>query len=279
MLGVMIAAMASVVIGVAWWRRWHRLAHIPQIPAAFSPIVGLALFVAMFFAGYLASDLTRQLFYGGLPREEIADLPLEGIVRLTVGNAIGQAIVALIYVVLVRRASRGAQSGASRSASRGANARALRAALLGAGAMVLVWPLVTATSLVSGIVASQLSGEPVERIAHNTLQKLVDSSVDGWLVAMSTLVVLVVPVLEEVLYRGILQRMLGTVLDRWPAIIVTSVIFAMMHVGAASWHALPALFVLSIGFGWVYERTQSLVAPIIMHLLFNAANLGLALLQ
>jgi ABC-2 type transport system permease protein len=67
-------------------------------------------------------------------------------------------------------------------------------------------------------------------------------------------------------------------LGRWPAIVATSAIFALMHGGIAQPHAIPALFTLSLALGWVYERTGRLTAPIVMHALFNAANLGLALL-
>jgi membrane protease YdiL (CAAX protease family) len=44
----------------------------------------------------------------------------------------------------------------------------------------------------------------------------------------------------------------------------------------APWHALAALFVLSLGFGWVYEKTGRLEAAVTMHALFNAANVALA---
>ena len=104
-----------------------------------------------------------------------------------------------------------------------------------------------------------------------------ESPADVWLVVMSLLVVFVAPVLEEVMYRGILQRtIIGLNCGRWPAILLTSGVFVCMHVTVARWHALPALFVLSLGFGWVYERTGRLAAPIVMHVLFNALNLGLA---
>ena len=58
--------------------------------------------------------------------------------------------------------------------------------------------------------------------------------------------------------------------------IVTSIIFALMHWGAVAWHALPPLFVLSLAFGWIYERTGRLSASIVMHILFNAVNVALA---
>ena len=80
-------------------------------------------------------------------------------------------------------------------------------------------------------------------------------------------------------YRGILQHTLVRGgLGRWPAIIGTSAIFALMHTFIVPWHALPALFVLSLGFGWVYEKTGRLAAAVTMHALFNAVNLAQAML-
>ena len=48
---------------------------------------------------------------------------------------------------------------------------------------------------------------------------------------------------------------------------------------AADWHALPALFVLSLGLGWLYERTGSLWAVMLMHALFNASQITFTLLM
>ena len=67
---------------------------------------------------------------------------------------------------------------------------------------------------------------------------------------------------------------------RWPAILTTSVLFTLVHLGAVtSVDGLLALFVLSIGFGWVYEKTGRLSASITMHAAFNLANLLLAWLS
>ena len=79
------------------------------------------------------------------------------------------------------------------------------------------------------------------------------------------------------MYRGILQRtLLKLDLGPWTAIFITATVFVTMHAGVVPPHALPPLFVLAVGFGWVYERTGRLTAPIVMHVLFNAVNLGLA---
>ena len=58
--------------------------------------------------------------------------------------------------------------------------------------------------------------------------------------------------------------------------VIASVIFALAHLTVVPPHGLAALFVLSLGFGWAYEKTGSLWAPFTMHALFNAGNLILA---
>ena len=47
-------------------------------------------------------------------------------------------------------------------------------------------------------------------------------------------------------------------------------------VGAADWQGLPSLFVLSLGLGWIFTKTGRLIAPIIVHMLFNGFNLLMA---
>jgi membrane protease YdiL (CAAX protease family) len=49
-----------------------------------------------------------------------------------------------------------------------------------------------------------------------------------------------------------------------------------MHAGSVPLHGLAALFILSIGFGIVYERTGRLTGPVVMHVGFNAGNLVMA---
>ncbi len=122
--------------------------------------------------------------------------------------------------------------------------------------------------------------------------------------------VIVAPIVEEFLFRGVLQgwlQRLGRPVagelpesillgsrDRkefdipsltespgrplhWPAILVTSLIFALMH--ASQGPAPVALFVLSLGIGYLYQRTGSLLACIVMHMLLNFFTLTLIALE
>ena len=55
------------------------------------------------------------------------------------------------------------------------------------------------------------------------------------------------------------------------AIVGTAVLFANFH--ANIWPTPIALFVLALGLGWLAYRTQSVVAPIVLHMLFNAITI------
>jgi len=64
----------------------------------------------------------------------------------------------------------------------------------------------------------------------------------------------------------------------WPRLgwVGVSLLFAFIHDNLPIF--LP-LFVLALALTWLYEKTEGLLAPILAHSLFNAANLVLLLLQ
>ncbi len=266
MLSLITAAAAIPAIGLVVWRRWYRLRGAAWA-RPISPALGLGLFIGMFVLGSLGVMVARWMVLGDESADAVKDLPLAGHAKVLMGHAVGQAVAVVIYLWLCRTGS-----GRARPTVR-------TAAVTGLLTMVVVWPIVACTSMVTSYVARVIQGEPVDVIAHDTLAQLAESPVGPWLVVMLIQVVLVAPLLEEVLYRGILQRTLKSLdLGGWTGIVITSVVFVAMHRGVAQWHALPALFVLSLGFGWVYERTGRLAAPIAMHIMFNALNVALALL-
>lgn len=88
--------------------------------------------------------------------------------------------------------------------------------------------------------------------------------------------VLVVPLFEEVLFRGLLQSTLTAQLrSPWLSILSTSILFAILHPYPA--HLVP-LFILSVGLGYAYEKSGSLLRPIFIHILFNGLSITFALL-
>ena len=84
--------------------------------------------------------------------------------------------------------------------------------------------------------------------------------------------VLLAPIAEEFFFRGLLQTLLVRVLRRrWAAIAVTSIAFGAIHFPQPQ--AVLALIVLSVLIGFAYERTGSLLPPILIHALFNLKTL------
>lgn len=85
------------------------------------------------------------------------------------------------------------------------------------------------------------------------------------------------PLGEELLFRGALQPWLRE--RHGPAVAITgaAAIFALMHVQHGAAMVVP--FVLGAVFGWSRERGGTVAAAVIVHGLFNAASVGLALLH
>lgn len=85
------------------------------------------------------------------------------------------------------------------------------------------------------------------------------------LVYLVAVMMVFVGITEEFLFRGLLQRSLGDMLPPWQAISITSIIFALMHLG---WlNPIEIVFAYAAGtiFGLMLYKTRSLIAPIIAH--------------
>jgi hypothetical protein len=88
-------------------------------------------------------------------------------------------------------------------------------------------------------------------------------------------VLLVFPVLEEVVFRGLVQEWIaGKLLSRLgilsAANLLTSLVFVAAHLIYSQWPWALLVFFPSLVFGYLKERHQSLLSPIIMHSFYNA---------
>ena len=147
--------------------------------------------------------------------------------------------------------------------------------------------------LVSGVVGFGLAGavgwlvvllfylldEPVPQVAHDTLIMLREEFSIGLLVTVFIFAVVFAPLMEEIIFRGMLQTALMRLMNgtRWPAILLTAVVFAVIHAPVVPIHGLASLLVVGLVWGYVYERTGSLLTPILSHAVFNAMNIAITL--
>jgi len=118
--------------------------------------------------------------------------------------------------------------------------------------------------LLANVAASVLLGPPVRdfEFAAGT-----QSTLERILLTIS--VILVAPVIEEALFRGLLQGALEARLRPWLAIVLAAVPFAVLH------GLTPALFFFfwSLPVGWVTWRTGSIRPGIVVHALNNLVGL------
>ncbi|SFB71072.1 hypothetical protein SAMN05444422_101384 [Halobiforma haloterrestris] len=123
---------------------------------------------------------------------------------------------------------------------------------------------------------SLLSAAGAEGAEHTTVQQVAENP--NLLVVIIPAMVFIVGPFEELLYRNIIQKSLYDTFSRYGAIVVASVVFTSVHISAYSTAganrilvSLALLFVLSLILGALYERTENLLVPALVHGCYNAA--------
>jgi len=143
--------------------------------------------------------------------------------------------------------------------------------------LLAVWPLVGAIMRATEMATKALFGRDFQVPQHEALELISQSPAPALEIVLIVLAVVLAPLVEEMLFRGLFQSMIRSYLGRpWIAIVLTSILFAGIHANPTHW---PALFALAMGLGYAYEKSGSLVRPILMHAMFNAAIIGTVLLQ
>lgn len=145
----------------------------------------------------------------------------------------------------------------------GNNARALGAAVLG---LLFTAPAVLgAAQLTRGLVEAGGGTHVPQRV----LVELLELQGPALWTALA-LAVLVLPLLEELFFRGFLQPLCTQNFGDRGGIVVVSVLFTALHPAVEAW---PALFVLSLLLCGLMLRTQRLLASWCAHALWNGGVL------
>lgn len=267
---------AAVTAALAVRRGWGRESAFADAPPRRAGLVPSDILVALLFL--LAGSLLVPGAWAALDGLQPADIePASAARRLALRSLVAQALTQLPAVLYVLWRARQTPDGFRElgvlpPARRGGLAAGWRAL---AGALALTMGMGVLVSLVGEWLV-----EPTPRIGHEMLEAMRQRQARASLAMLLVSAVVVAPVLEEVLFRGLVQTALleaGGRGRRWAVIFVAASWFALVHVGQP-WQALPPLFVLGIVLGWVYERTGSLAPCVIVHAGFNAVNAAWAIL-
>jgi membrane protease YdiL (CAAX protease family) len=141
-----------------------------------------------------------------------------------------------------------------------------RTAGLAVLAVVVVLPVSWLLNLTSAWIMTRLHVEPVAQQVVQTLQTT-ESSSDR--LYFGVIAILVAPVVEEFLFRGILYPLVKQRGHPQLALWGSAILFAATHNNVMTF--VPLTF-LALVLTWLYESTDNLAAPIATHALFNATN-------
>ena len=80
-------------------------------------------------------------------------------------------------------------------------------------------------------------------------------------------VAIVAPIVEEVIFRGLVMTRLSRVMSGWLAVLVSAAVFGLCH-GELVWFCYA--FVLGAFFGFIDLRAGSILPSVLGHIMFNA---------
>ncbi|GMU20442.1 MAG: hypothetical protein AMXMBFR13_05390 [Phycisphaerae bacterium] len=273
LLDLLLAVAGGLVFAACLWR-WWRLGR--RDPLRGSPLRSNSLWlldVWLIIGIYvLGISLGSQMAKGLAP----AELAGEGLVvwQGVFGTSVAQILIVAACLAMARRSF----------------AAGIRGFGIGRNppSRDLVWALggwlvaIAATRLV--VFATQVVihwwSPDFQAPEHGVFQTLENPAVRTWMRAVAIAgAFLLAPIGEEMLFRGVLQTSLrkvlpprtGSLAHRWAAVAAAGALFGLVH--SSTPHHVPALIVLGILLGFLYERTGSLVVPVLVHMLFNGKSL------
>jgi membrane protease YdiL (CAAX protease family) len=147
--------------------------------------------------------------------------------------------------------------------------------LFGIMTWLIAYPTVNTLDQALGLILYLSYGlPPAEQISVKVFKTTFN---DPFVFSIMTLtIVFLVPIIEELMFRGLTQTYLKNYLSRTSAVAVTALIFALFHYspeqGITNIKFIITLFVLSCFLGFIYERQGSLWAPIGLHVAFNGMS-------
>lgn len=263
---------AAAVLLVLVWRGVFQpdgLRDAPKRLVGFGPIEILVGLGAHFFGGMLG-QLTAVALKVVPARYDLASLSPQQKTLLTLmmqGGSVLLVVGVLGFLPSINRSKRRAIGLWPRDL--------LREICLAIEALVTVVPLALGINLLMAFILLWL-GKAIPQTGHTMLEVL--SKSPSWEVTAALVIsaIVVAPVIEEMVYRGIVQTSISNALctdHRFQAILLTSILFALIHGGAVPWPFLPGLLVVGMVLGYVYERSGSLLPCILVHSAFNAFNI------
>jgi membrane protease YdiL (CAAX protease family) len=236
--------------------RARQLARLRRRPLQDYDVIYLLLVLAIYFTILM---LTMRI------------LPVCGITLSDTANRIfvltttlAMHITAFLTIDKLRR-----RHGASYSDCFGSNRISVsKSILLGAAYYLAVIPPLIIVTLAFNSILQKLN-IPLE--VQSVLQDFASPDEPAAIrIGLFALAVTVGPAMEELVFRGMLLPVACRFTHPAAAIIITSLLFSMIH---GNIQAIMPLTILAVGLSLAYIKSGTILVPIVMHAIFNIMNL------
>jgi membrane protease YdiL (CAAX protease family) len=94
------------------------------------------------------------------------------------------------------------------------------------------------------------------------------------LLILSIVMIFFVGLVEEIIFRSIIQNRLQTMFGDWPGLIFTSILFGLMHSGYGSIYELIYASLIGFLIGYLFYKTRSLPFVVMFHGFINIFLFG-----
>ena len=149
------------------------------------------------------------------------------------------------------------------------------------GLIIATWlVMIVIAAIVSSILVqlvAEVAGAENAEPAENSVGEIIEQNPEIVFIAIAGMFLIVGPA-EEILFRGVIQNRIRERFSKIPGIVVASMLFASAHVFALAGGGsligiaitVSILFVTSLGLGWIYEYTENIVIPTLLHGFHNS---------
>lgn len=136
--------------------------------------------------------------------------------------------------------------------------------------LALVVPAIVLTVPLLVLVVSMSVGMVVKLFPLSPSQVDMFKELGSGSVGSVVIICLLAPVLEEMLFRGVILRSFLLQYPRWIAILGSALIFGAVHMNL---YQFMAALMLGLCLGWLYQRSRSLLPCVVLHGVYNGALL------
>ncbi|GMT49831.1 MAG: hypothetical protein IEMM0008_1370 [bacterium] len=268
MIVFVIVGLVFIVLAIRHWKEDRRLVSPISFSGVAHPILdAYGLFVIWFSLAITIDIIVGSAMSIGTKYNLFLLDSTDWLLSLSISHVTASAIIELIVIrlLILKQESINLKDFFRQILPLSTLKVSFRHVILGFQAYAVAVPIIILVSLISNYFIDQ---NPLESNPIFTL--LIDGDSTFTFISVSVMAIVLAPVFEEILFRGLLFRLLQSKWSTELAALVTSVIFGVIHF---SLYALFPITALGMVLAWSYQKSNSLITPIVAHALWNATIL------